>query len=218
MRKRLIVLAGVIALASTVLASGAQSRVLRDSSPLGITASGTVTLSGWSVGKVEEDLLKEVIAAFERRYPNINVNYDAIPNYDQAMLAKFSARQPPDVFYLNSEKASTWISQGLIAPLDSYIKRTKFKTKRQDVRLPEGLVAARDGDQYPLARECEGSDDVGAAPLSRTAAPAADGGHRSPDLPRTRVAANARVRVSEQGHRAEERPAAVHVGRSAAGG
>jgi multiple sugar transport system substrate-binding protein len=157
MRKRLIVLAGVIALASTVLASGAQSRVLRDS-PHGLAASGTVTLSGWSVGKVEEDLLKEVIAAFERRYPNINVSYDAIPNYDQAMLAKFSARQPPDVFYLNSEKAPTWISQGLIAPLNSYVTRTKFKTKPFYPRLlnafkVRGRIYGFPKDWSPLAME-----------------------------------------------------------------
>jgi multiple sugar transport system substrate-binding protein len=157
MRKRLIVLAGVIALASTILASGAQSRVLRDS-PHGLAASGTVTLSGWSVGKVEEDLLKEVIAAFERRYPNINVSYDAIPNYDQAMLAKFSARQPPDVFYLNSEKAPTWISQGLIAPLNSYVTRTKFKTKPFYPRLlnafkQRGRIYGFPKDWSPLAME-----------------------------------------------------------------
>jgi multiple sugar transport system substrate-binding protein len=157
MRKRLIVLAGVIALASAILAAGAQSKVLRDS-PHGVTASGTVTLSGWSVGKVEEDLLKEVIAAFERRFPNINVSYDAIPNYDQAMLAKFSARQPPDVFYLNSEKAPTWISQGLIAPLNSYITRTKFKTKPFYPRLlnafkARGRTYGFPKDWSPLAME-----------------------------------------------------------------
>jgi multiple sugar transport system substrate-binding protein len=157
MRKRLIVLAVLIALASTVLASGAQSRVLRDS-PHGLAASGTVTLSGWSVGKVEEDLLKEVIATFERRYPNINVSYDAIPNYDQAMLAKFSARQPPDVFYLNSEKAPTWISQGLIAPLNSYVTRTKFKTKPFYPRLlnafkQRGRIYGFPKDWSPLAME-----------------------------------------------------------------
>jgi multiple sugar transport system substrate-binding protein len=157
MRKRLIVLAGVIALASAILAAGAQSRVLLDS-PHGLAASGTVTLSGWSVGKTEEDLLKEVIAAFERRYPNINVSYDAIPNYDQAMLAKFSARQPPDVFYLNSEKAPTWISQGLIAPLDAYIKRTKFKTKPFYPRLlnafkVRGKIYGFPKDWSPLGME-----------------------------------------------------------------
>jgi multiple sugar transport system substrate-binding protein len=156
MRKRLIVLAVLVALAS-IFVAGAQSQVLRDS-PYGVTASGTVTLSGWSVGKTEEDILKDVIAAFERRYPNINVSYDAIPNYDQAMLAKFSARQPPDVFYLNSEKAPTWISQGLIAPLDSYIKRTKFKTKPFYARLlnafkVRGKVYGFPKDWSPLGME-----------------------------------------------------------------
>jgi multiple sugar transport system substrate-binding protein len=131
MRKRLTVLAVLVTatVAATILAAGAQSKTVLDRPQAVTAASGTVTLSGWSVGKVEEDLLKSVIAAFERKFPNINVSYDAIPNYDQAMLAKFSARQPPDVFYLNSEKAPTWISQGLIAPLDSYVKRSKFKTK-----------------------------------------------------------------------------------------
>ena len=83
MRKRLIVLAGVIALASTVLASGAQSRVLRDS-PQGITASGTVTLSGWSVGKVEEDLLKEAY-----------VEHDAA----KLLIAQIQDGEPSDEFY-----------------------------------------------------------------------------------------------------------------------
>jgi multiple sugar transport system substrate-binding protein len=157
MRTRLIVLASVMALAATILAAGAQSQVLRDS-PHGVAQQQTVTLSGWSVGKTEEDLLKEVIAAFERRYPNINVNYDAIPNYDQAMLAKFSARQPPDVFYLNSEKAPTWISQGLIQPLNSYVSRTKFKTKPFYARLlnafkVRGRIYGFPKDWSPLGME-----------------------------------------------------------------
>jgi multiple sugar transport system substrate-binding protein len=127
MRRRLIVLAVLIAgVATAVLAAGAQS-MISPGKPQAVTASGTVTLNGWSVGKTEEELLQQVINSFERKYPKIDVKYDALPNYDQAMLAKFSARKPPDVFYLNSEKAPTWISQGLIAPLDKYVKSTKFK-------------------------------------------------------------------------------------------
>jgi multiple sugar transport system substrate-binding protein len=157
MRKRLIVLAVPTVLAATILAAGAQSHVLRDN-PQGLAQSGTVTLSGWSVGKTEEELLNSVIAAFERRYPRIDVKYDAIPNYDQAMLAKFSARQPPDVFYLNSEKAPTWISQGLIAPLDSYVKRSKFKTKPFYARLlnafkVRGRIYGFPKDWSPLGME-----------------------------------------------------------------
>jgi len=130
MRKRIALLTALVVgvVAAAALAAGAQSRMVIDR-PQAVTASGTVTLSGWSVSTTEEDLLQQVVRAFERSHPNIDVKYDAIPNYDQAMLAKFSARQPPDVFYLNSEKAPTWIAQGLIAPLNSYISKTKFNTK-----------------------------------------------------------------------------------------
>ena len=117
----------VLILAVSIGAGASAGKRTKGQGPAAANApSGTVTLSGWSVGATEEKLLKQVISAFERSHPKIKVSYDAIPNYDQAMLAKFSARRPPDVFYVNSEKAPTWIKQGLILPLDSYIKKSKF--------------------------------------------------------------------------------------------
>ena len=157
MRKRLIVLAvPIVATAAAILASTSQGKT---SHPQTATAaSGTVTLTGWSVSTTEEALLKQVVAAFQRKYPKIKVKYDAIPNYDQAMLAKFSARQPPDVFYLNSEKSATWISQGLIAPLDKYIKSTKFSIKPFYPRLlaafrAKGHIYGFPKDWSPLGME-----------------------------------------------------------------
>jgi multiple sugar transport system substrate-binding protein len=117
-----------VALVVAVMAAVGQAKPL-EATATEATPSGTVTLRGWSVGPDEEQLLKQVIAAFERRYPNVNVNYDSLGNYDQAMLASFSARRPPDVFYLNSEVAPTWIAQGLIEPLDSRIRRDRFATR-----------------------------------------------------------------------------------------
>jgi multiple sugar transport system substrate-binding protein len=159
MRKRMTVLAVMVAgtLASAMLAAGSQGMTVIDR-PTAATASGTVTLSGWSVSTTEESLLKQVVAAFERKYPKIKVSYDAIPNYDQAMLAKFSARKPPDVFYLNSEKAPTWISQGLIAPLDKYIAKNKFSVKPFYPRLlnafkAKGKIYGFPKDWSPLAME-----------------------------------------------------------------
>ena len=93
---------GVCALLAAVVAGTTQGK------PSGQTAPrGTVSLFGWSVGRVEEQLVRSVVRAFERRHRSINVNYDSSPNYDQTMLARFSARRPPTVFYLNSEKAPT---------------------------------------------------------------------------------------------------------------
>ena len=159
MRRRMTVLAVMVAgtLASAMLAAGSQGMTVIDR-PTAATASGTVTLSGWSVSTTEESLLKQVVAAFERKYPKIKVSYDAIPNYDQAMLAKFSARKPPDVFYLNSEKAPTWISQGLIAPLDKYIAKNKFSVKPFYPRLlnafrAKGKIYGFPKDWSPLAME-----------------------------------------------------------------
>jgi len=115
----------VLTLAAAVAAGISQGRA-GGTPQVSKAPSGTVTLSGWSVSTTEEALLKQVVRAFERSHPRIKVAYDSLPNYDQAMLAKFSARRPPDVFYLNSEKSTTWIRQGLILPLDSYISKSKF--------------------------------------------------------------------------------------------
>jgi multiple sugar transport system substrate-binding protein len=89
----------------------------------------TVTLNGWVGAKVEDDLLKQVIAAFEKSHPNIKVNYDAFNNYQTTMLAKFSAHQPPDVLYVAAEDFADWVRQGVLEPLNKYAAKTKFSSK-----------------------------------------------------------------------------------------
>src|SRR6266568_7571389 len=66
-------------------------------------ASGTVVLSGWAANPDELKLLTQVIRGFEKTYPQIKVDYQPITgDYVATMLAKFAARQPPDVFYIDS--------------------------------------------------------------------------------------------------------------------
>ena len=130
--------------------------------PKGTKAVSTVTLSGWSAGTDEDNLLQQVIAAFEKSHPSIKVNYSVINgDYSTAMTARFAARNPPDVFYVDSSVAPTWAAQGVLQPLNSYIKSSevqhlgvlpepaeRLQGREPDLRLPEGLVAARDGDQH----------------------------------------------------------------------
>jgi multiple sugar transport system substrate-binding protein len=127
MRKRLTfpALLALVLVAAAVLAAGSQAMTHRATS----AQVTTVTLNGWVGAKVEDDLLKEVIAAFERSHPNIKVNYDAFNNYQTTMLAKFSARKPPDVFYVAAEDFADWVRQGVLEPLDSYAKKSKFSAK-----------------------------------------------------------------------------------------
>ena len=135
MRKRLMILGviGIVALAA-LLAGGSQAMTQRSAATApaaaGKTAATTVTLNGWVGAKVEDDLLRSVIKAFEKSHPTIKVNYDAFNNYQSTMLAKFSARRPPDVFYVAAEDFADWVRQGVLEPLDSYAKKSHFSSKR----------------------------------------------------------------------------------------
>jgi multiple sugar transport system substrate-binding protein len=112
-----VVFAAVVA--GTSLGSGSKTQA----------ASGTVVLSGWGASPDELKLLKQVIRGFEKTYPQIKVDYQPVTgDYVPTMLAKFAARKPPDVFYIDSNVFLDWVTQGLLEPLDSYAKQSKFSS------------------------------------------------------------------------------------------
>src|SRR5688500_15041438 len=97
-------------------------------------ASGRVVLSGWASSPQETALLRQVIRGFERTFPQIKVDYQPISgDYVAAMLAKFSARRPADVFYVDSNVILDWVTQGLIEPLDPYVTKSKFSDRKSVV-------------------------------------------------------------------------------------
>jgi multiple sugar transport system substrate-binding protein len=107
-----------------IVASTAQARSER-------SQATTVTLSGWSAGKTEDDLLQSVVNDFNSTHPAIHVDYSVINgDYATAMTARFAAHNPPDVFYVDSSIAPTWIKQGVVQPLNSYIKASKYDTSK----------------------------------------------------------------------------------------
>src|SRR5262249_46690481 len=92
--------------------------------------SGTVTLNGWQVSPAEETKLNKVVHDFEATHPKIHVNYQSITgDYQAQELAKFAARKPPDVLYVDVADIRDWVGQGVLQPLDSFVKATKFNTK-----------------------------------------------------------------------------------------
>jgi multiple sugar transport system substrate-binding protein len=117
-------------------------------------ASGSIVLSGWSSSPAEEALLKQVIADFEQKYPNVKVNYQPVSgDYPTAMLAKFSARKPPDVFYLDPNYAQDWIKQQLLEPLDDYVAKTNFDTSKFVPQLVDEFKGHKDGKLYGLPKD-----------------------------------------------------------------
>jgi multiple sugar transport system substrate-binding protein len=102
-------------------------------------ATTTVTLSGWSAGADEDNLLKQVVANFMKTHPNIKVDYSVINgDYSTAMTSRFAAHNPPDVFYVDSSLAPTWAQQGVLQPLNSFIQKNKYDTSK----FFPGLLAA----------------------------------------------------------------------------
>ena len=127
MRKRLMFPALLaVAVVASVLAAGSQAKTDRAAAPK-VT---TVTLNGWQVSPAEQTKLDKVVADFERTHKSIKVNYQAVTgDYQAQELAKFAARKPPDVLYVDVADIRDWVGQGVIQPLDSFVKKSHFSTK-----------------------------------------------------------------------------------------
>jgi multiple sugar transport system substrate-binding protein len=154
-RASLVVLA---ALVGVVVIAGAQARALLPDKASAVKKT-TVTLTGWASSPAETAALRTTIAGFERSHPNYTVNYAPINgDYPAAMLAKFAARRPPDVFYVDSNVAPDWMSQGVLQPLDQLIKQNHFNIKPFFPRLLsafkyKGHIYGFPKDWSPLAME-----------------------------------------------------------------
>jgi multiple sugar transport system substrate-binding protein len=132
-------LSGFLAVAATlslVAALSAAGRTAEPAAPAASEVAGSITLAGWtSGGSTEGVLLRQVLTQFKKKYPRIRVTYTALDPYQQNMLARFAAKRPPDVFYVDSNDLPDWAKQGLLEPLDSYIAKYKFSTKPFHARL-----------------------------------------------------------------------------------
>lgn len=99
--------------------------------PLAQSAQGaevvnTITLGTWGSSPAETAALNDAVATFEVRYPNIKVNLIVHSDHSAQMAAKFAAKTPPDVFYLDWGVAQDWISQGVLYDLSSSIASSNF--------------------------------------------------------------------------------------------
>jgi multiple sugar transport system substrate-binding protein len=123
MTKRLAVILGLLVMAVVLAAASAQAghktqKVVN------------VTFAGWSSGPDEDALDQQMATKFNATHKGIHVTWTVINgDYTQAMTARFAAHNAPDVFYVDSSVIGAWIKQGVIQSLNSYVKKTHFKTK-----------------------------------------------------------------------------------------
>jgi multiple sugar transport system substrate-binding protein len=86
----------------------------------------TVSLAGWASTPAEPDNLRKVLANFEKKYPNIKVNYEVInTDFETKMETELTAGTAPDVFYLDSSWLGDFASTGRLMSLNSFAKKDK---------------------------------------------------------------------------------------------
>ena len=62
-----------------------------------------VRLSGWVSSPIEDKMVQELVAEFEKKHPDIKVNYEPIPgNYMDKIQLMLATNTAPDVFYLDA--------------------------------------------------------------------------------------------------------------------
>jgi multiple sugar transport system substrate-binding protein len=159
MRSRRVAFAaalGTLLVFAAVGASAGEARIDRSGGKQGVV---TITLAHWSSSPVETAALRRTINDFHRRNPRIRVRELTLDPYPEGMLARFAARRPPDIFYVDSNVFPDWRRQGLLEPLNDDMVRAKFSPRRFYQRLlagfrdNRGTIYGFPKDWSPLAME-----------------------------------------------------------------
>ena len=139
MKKRWIVLLGATTLVVSSMV-GAQSVLARGHSVSSsgsaavktprCTAKGTVTYMYWG-DSGDNAAHKKSIAVAEKKCKGLHVNaiWDS-GNYDTDLATKIGSGNAPDLFQLDaSKRIPQYVSQGALAPLDTFVKQQKVHLK-----------------------------------------------------------------------------------------
>ena len=146
----LMLLCGVSAGASLAKTGGASS-----ASKQSVT---TITLAHWNSSDVELKALRATLAAFAKSNKTVKVKEISLDPYPEGMLARFAARKPPDIFYVDSSYLLDWASQGVLEPIGDDLQKAGFSLKKFYPRLVsafryKGKLYGLPKDWSPLAME-----------------------------------------------------------------
>ncbi|BCB02638.1 ABC transporter substrate-binding protein [Bacillus sp. KH172YL63] len=109
-------------LVGTVLAGCGGSDEKASSGDGGNDEKVEVTLAGWGGNPSEQKLLKQTLADFEEKHPNIHVKHEVISEqYMDVLKTRLIGGEGPDVFYLDALEAPALIDTGVVEPLDDYV-------------------------------------------------------------------------------------------------
>jgi multiple sugar transport system substrate-binding protein len=121
--------------------------------PTDAPAAAPVTLrvTMWESNEALEPYNKAK-AMFESANPNIKVQLEPVPQeYGTKLLVQIAAGTAPDVFQLGDGDVSKFVKQGVVEPLDDYIKRDNFD---MSVFFPDiAKIGQLEGKTYLLTKD-----------------------------------------------------------------
>ncbi|WP_026486402.1 ABC transporter substrate-binding protein [Caldanaerobius polysaccharolyticus] len=144
----------VVLLVSLMIVSGcSSSKTASSTKGQKGQGSGKVTISfmGWG-NQEEHDIYSQVLADFEKAYPNIKVDYIYVPqDYDTKLKTMVAGGTPPDVLYIHESTGAEWAKAGMLWNLDPYIKKYPELTEG----MPPGLLkyGQYEGKQYGIPKD-----------------------------------------------------------------
>lgn len=129
-RRACRVMAGLVSLVAVLVGSG--------------TAHAQVTLRLWVSGPGYDKFLTDVVPAFERQNPGLKVEALTMDwtQYQQKILTGVAGGAGPDVFSFYSVDVAPWAAKGLLAPLDTFVRRADFDTNALENGLWDGKIYA----------------------------------------------------------------------------
>ncbi|MDU5962829.1 MAG: extracellular solute-binding protein, partial [Dermabacter sp.] len=108
---------------------------------------GTITYAYWDIN--QEAMLKDVMKAFNEKYPNVKVQLNMVPfkDYFTKLRAQASSKALPDVFWMNGPNFRSYAENGQLASLkalvdDGLIDPNKYPSALVDMYTVDGELFA----------------------------------------------------------------------------
>ncbi len=147
------VIAGVIILTRTPSSSSSLTTTSSTSPPTSAQAPVQIVFAGWVSSGAEYQFDQEMVNAFNAQHTDVHVVFQPITSdYDTKLKTEIAAGDAPDVFYVDSSEAYSYIQNGLLLPLNQYINSDP--TYNISDFIPETLQAfTYNGNIYAIPKD-----------------------------------------------------------------
>jgi multiple sugar transport system substrate-binding protein len=141
--------AGATTLGSLLAACGGGS------SSGGSSANGKVTLTFWKfVAEHDDPLIKATVARWNKAHPNTQVAFQTFPSDQYSgtkLTTAFAGGKGPDIFWISPGAFINYVNNGVAAPIDDIVDKSKFNAASVKAVSNDGKMYALPFEMEPVA-------------------------------------------------------------------